>query len=32
MGEIAWAASLAAAKQQAAEQDKLLLTYIFAPS
>jgi hypothetical protein len=32
MGEIAWAESLAAAKQQAMNQNKLLLTYIFAPS
>lgn len=31
MGEIAWAETLAAAKQTAAEQGRLLLTYVFAP-
>jgi hypothetical protein len=32
MGEIAWAESLAAARQRASDEGKLLLTYIFAPS
>ena len=31
MGEIAWADTLAAAKAQAADEGRLLLTYIFAP-
>ena len=31
MGEIVWVDGLTAAKEQAAEEGKLLLTYIFAP-
>ena len=31
MGEIAWAETLAAAKERAADDGQLLLTYIFAP-
>ena len=31
MGEIVWVDGLAAAKEQAAEEGKLLFTYIFAP-
>ncbi len=31
MGEIAWAETLAAAKARAADDGRLLLTYIFAP-
>jgi len=31
MGEIAWAESLAAARSRAADEGRLLLTYIFAP-
>jgi hypothetical protein len=31
MGEIAWAESLAAARVRAADEGRLLLTYIFAP-
>jgi len=32
MGKIIWAESLSAGKQQASDEGKLLLTYIFAPS
>jgi len=31
MGEIAWAETLAAAKTRAADEGRLLLTYLFAP-
>ena len=32
MGEIGWEETLAAAKARAADEGKLLLTYIFSPS
>ena len=32
MAEITWAETLAAARQRASDEGKLLLTYIFAPS
>jgi len=31
MGEIAWAETLAAAKARAGDEERLLLTYVFAP-